>query len=90
MEAVEEELDLRQAEVHLYRDADKQDPVQRVAGIAALAIDALGGRKQARPFVVADGRGREVSACGEFSDFHFRAPSLESGDRVRREACRRK
>jgi hypothetical protein len=40
-EAVEEESDFGEGEVHLGREADQQDSIEGIAGIAALAGDAF-------------------------------------------------
>jgi hypothetical protein len=69
-EAVEEELDFGEGEIHFAGEADELKAVEGVRGIAALAVDAVGQRKQADFFVVADGGGVEAGAGSEFSDFH--------------------
>ena len=46
--------------------------MEGIAGIAALAAGPLGRGEEAHFFVVADGRGVEAGAGGEFTDFHFR------------------
>src|SRR5579862_175880 len=70
-EAVEEELDFGKGEIHFAGEADQQDAIKRFAGIAALAANAFGGRKQAEFFVIADGGRREAGLGGELSDLHF-------------------
>jgi|SRR5215472_3660849 len=68
--AFEEEPDFRKREIHFAGEADKHKAVEGFGGIAALAIDAGGGRQQTDFFVVADGGGVEAGAGGEFTDFH--------------------
>jgi hypothetical protein len=73
-EAVEEEFDLGEGEIHFASEADQEDAVKGFAGIAALAADAVGRREQAELFVVADRGRREAGFGGEVSDFHRSAP----------------
>ena len=60
-EAVEEELNFGKGETHFAGEADEQDAVQGVGGIATLAAKAVRGSEQAEFFVVTDGGG--VEAC---------------------------
>jgi hypothetical protein len=76
-EAAEEELDFGEGEAHVGGEADEEDAVERVGGIATLASDALGRGEEAHFFVVADGRGVEVGAGGEFTDFHDGVPEIQ-------------
>jgi hypothetical protein len=69
-EAVEEEFDFGEGEIHFRRETDEQDAVQRVGGIAALAVEAIRGGQQAELFIVANGRSIDSGVFGEFSDFH--------------------
>ena len=71
-EAAEEELDFGEGEAHVGGEADEQDAMEGVAGIAALATCALWRSEEAEFFVVADGGGIEAGAASEFTDFHFR------------------
>jgi hypothetical protein len=75
-EAVEEELDLAEIEVHLAGEADEEHAIEGVTGITALAADALRDSEEAHSFVVADRGGVEAGLAGEFSDFHFNLPFL--------------
>ena len=75
-EAAEEELDFGEGEAHVGGEADEEDAMEGVAGIAALASDALGRGEEAAFFVVADGGGVEVGAAGEFTDFHDGVPEI--------------
>ncbi len=70
-EAVEEDLDLAEGEPHFAREADEQDAIECVAGVAALAAAPLGRGKKAQFFVVADGGRVDGGASGELADFHF-------------------
>jgi hypothetical protein len=70
-EAVKEELDLVESEIHVASEADEQHAVEGVGGVAALATDALGGSEEAHFFVVADGGGVEAGAGGKFPDLHL-------------------
>ncbi len=73
-EAAEEELDFGEGEAHVRGEADEEDAMEGVAGIAALAAEALGRSQDAHFFVVADGGGVEASGCSKFTDFHENAP----------------
>ena len=75
-EAAEEELDLSEGEAHVGGEADEQDTMEGVAGIAALTADPLGRDEDAHFFVVADGGGVEAGAGGEFTDFHDGVPEI--------------
>jgi hypothetical protein len=68
--AVEEEFDFGKGETHFYGEADEQDTVEGVGGIAALAAGAVRRSEEAEFFVVADGGGVEACAVSEFADFH--------------------
>ena len=48
--------------------------MEGVAGIAALAAEALGRSEEATFFIVADGRGVEAGAACELADFHLVLP----------------
>src|SRR5882762_8550503 len=76
-EAAEEELDFGKGEAHVGGEADEEDAVERVGGITALTADALGRDEDAHFFVVADGRGVELGAAGEFTDFHDGVPEIQ-------------
>jgi hypothetical protein len=75
-EAAEEKLDFAEGEAHVGGEADEEDAMEGVAGVAALAAEALGRREEAEFFVIADGGGVEVSARGEFTDFHNGVPEI--------------
>jgi len=75
-EAAEEELDFGEGEAHVGGEADEEDAMEGVAGIAALAADPLGRGEEAHFFVVADGGGVEAGAGGEFTDFHDGIPEI--------------
>jgi hypothetical protein len=75
-EAAEEQLDFGEGEAHLGGEADEEDTMESVAGIAALAAGPLGRGKEAHFFVVADGGGVEAGARGEFTDFHDGVPAI--------------
>ena len=64
-EAAEEQLDFGEGEAHVRGEADEEDAMKGIAGIAALAADPLGRGEEAHFFVVADSRGIEVGAAGE-------------------------
>ncbi len=69
-EAAKEELDLGKGEAHVGGEADEEDAIESLAGIAALAAEALGRGEEAEFFVVADGGGVEAGAVCELTDFH--------------------
>jgi len=69
-EAVEEELDFGEREAHFSCEANEEDAVESVRGIAALAAGAMRRSEQAEFLVVADGGGVEAGAVSEFADFH--------------------
>lgn len=69
-EAAEEELDFREGETHFSGEADEQDAVERVEGIAALAASTVRRSEEAEFLVVANGGSAEACATGEFTDFH--------------------
>jgi hypothetical protein len=50
--------------------------MEGIAGIAALATCAPRRSEEAEFFVVADGRGVEAGAAGEFTDFHDGVPEI--------------
>jgi hypothetical protein len=75
-EAAEEELDFGKGEAHVRGEADEEDAMEGVAGIAALAAGPLGCGEEAHFFVVADGGGVEAGAGGEFTDFHDGLPEI--------------
>jgi len=70
-EAAEEEFNFGKGEAHVRGEADEEDAMEGVAGIAALAAGPLGRDEETHFFVVADGGGVEAGAGGEFTDFHF-------------------
>jgi hypothetical protein len=69
-EAVEEEADFSEREVHFTGDADEEDAIEGFARVAALAVEALGRREKAEFFVVADGGSGDAGVGGELADFH--------------------
>jgi len=73
-QAAKEELDFAEGEAHFGGEADEKDTGDSVAGIAALAAEALWRGEQAAFFVVADGGGVEAGGAGELADFHDGAP----------------
>ena len=75
-EAAEEKLDFGEGETHVTGEADKEDAIKGVRGVAALAAGAMGRSEKAAFFVVADGGGVESGAAGELADFHFWMPSF--------------
>jgi hypothetical protein len=75
-EAAEEQLDFGEGEAHVGGEADEEDAVESVAGVAALAAGPLGRGEEAHFFVVADGGGVEAGAGGEFTDFHDGVPEI--------------
>jgi hypothetical protein len=75
-EPVEEELDFGEGEAHVGGEADEEDAMEGVAGIAALAAEPLGRGEEAAFLIVADGGGVEVGASGEFTDFHDGVPEI--------------
>src|SRR5229473_1820243 len=75
-EAAEEEFDFGKGEAHVRGEADEEDAMEGVAGIAALAAGPLGRGEEAHFFVVADSGGVEAGAGGEFTDFHDGVPEI--------------
>jgi hypothetical protein len=75
-EAAEEEFDFGEGKAHVGGEADEEDAMEGVAGIAALTADPLGRGEEAEFFVVADGGGVEAGAGGEFTDFHDGVPEI--------------
>jgi hypothetical protein len=75
-EAAKEDLDFGERETHVGGEADEEDAMEGVAGIAALATDPLGRCEEAHFFVVANGGGVEVGAAGKFTDFHDGVPEI--------------
>jgi len=73
-EAAEEELAFGEGETHLAREANQQDTVESVRGIATLAADTVGRGEQSDTFIVADRGGLETGARGKFADFHGTSP----------------
>ncbi len=70
-QAREEELDFTEVEAHVAGEADEEDTWEGIAGIAALAADAVGSGEKAELFIVTDGRSAKAGAAGEFPDFHL-------------------
>jgi hypothetical protein len=64
-EAVEEELDLAEGEAHLAGEADEQDAVKCVGGVATLAADAVRSGEKPHFLVVTDGGSVDAGAGGE-------------------------
>src|SRR5260370_33335283 len=75
-EAVEEEFNLGKGEAHFGGEANEEDAREGVAGVAALAAEALGRSQEAAFFVVTDGGGVEASAAGELDAFHYSSQVL--------------
>jgi hypothetical protein len=75
-EPAEEELDFGEGEAHVGGEADEEDAMEGVAGIAALAADTLRRGEKATFLIVADGGGVEVGASGELADFHDGVPKM--------------
>src|SRR5260370_39379757 len=73
-EAVEEEFNLGKGEAHVSGEADEEDAREGVAGVAALATEALGRSEEAAFFVVTDGGGLEAGPAGELAHFYFFSP----------------
>jgi hypothetical protein len=69
-EAAEEKLDFGEGEAHVAGEADEEDAIEGVCGVAALAAGAVGRGEKAAFFVVADGGGVKAGAAGEITDFH--------------------
>ena len=80
-EAAKKELDLGEGKAHLAREANEQDAVEGVRGIAALTSGTVRRGEQAEFLVVADGRGMEASAAGEFTNLHV-GPLSMSGKHI--------
>jgi hypothetical protein len=70
-EAAKEELDFGKGETHFSCEANEQNTVEGVGGIATLAAGAVRRSEEAEFFVVANGGGVEACALSEFADFHF-------------------
>jgi len=70
-QAREEELDFTEGKAHVAGEADQEDTMEGITGIAALAADAVGGGEKAELFIVTEGRSVEAGAAGEFPDFHL-------------------
>src|SRR6202171_2737486 len=75
-EGAEEEFDFGEGEAHVRGEADEEDAMEGVAGIAALADDPLGRGGEAHFFVVAGGGGVAAGAGGKFTDFHDGVPEI--------------
>jgi hypothetical protein len=75
-EAAEEEFDFGEGKAHVAGEADQENAVEGVFGVAALAAKTLGRGEEAALFVVADGGGVDAGAAGEFADFHDAIPTL--------------
>jgi len=75
-QAVEKQFDFAKAEAHLAGEANEKRAVDSVAWIAPLTSSAVRRGEQAHSLVVADGRGVEAGAGGEFADFHFSHPGM--------------
>jgi hypothetical protein len=69
-EATEKEFDFGEGEAHITGEADEEDAMDGIGGVAALAAEALGRGKEAALFVVADGGGVEAGTASELADFH--------------------
>jgi len=70
-QAGEEELDFAEGKAHVAGEADQEDTMEGITGIAALAADAVGGGEKPELFIVTEGRSVKAGAAGEFSDFHL-------------------
>jgi hypothetical protein len=70
VQAAKEKLDFGERETHLASEANEENAVEGVRGIAALAAGAMRRGEEAEPFVVADGGGVEASTAREFPNFH--------------------
>jgi len=70
-QAGEEELDFTETEAHAPGEANEEGTMEGIAGIAALAADAVGGGEKPELFIVTEGRSVKAGAAGEFSDFHL-------------------
>jgi hypothetical protein len=68
--ATEEEFDFGEGEAHIAGEADEEDAMHGIGGVAALAAEALGRSEKAALFVVANGGGVEAGAASELADFH--------------------
>src|SRR5690348_4565045 len=66
----EEEFDFGESEAHVRGETDQEYARESIAGVTALAAEALGRGEQAAFFVVADGGGVEAGGAGELADFH--------------------
>jgi len=75
-ETVEEELDFGKRETHVGGEADEEDAMESVAGVATLAAEPFWRGEEAEFFVVTDGGGVEIGASGEFTDFHDAVPEI--------------
>jgi hypothetical protein len=74
--AAEEELDFGEGEAHVGGEADKENTVECVHGVAALAANTLRRGKEAALFVIADGGSVEAGANGKFTNFHDDLPEM--------------
>jgi hypothetical protein len=75
-EAAEEEFDFGEGKAHIAGEADEENAVEGVAGVAALAADTLGRDEKAALFVVADSGGIKAGATGELANFHDGGPEI--------------
>jgi len=74
----EEELDFGEGEAHVSGETDQEDARESIAGVPALAAEALGRGEQAAFFVVADGGSVEAGGARELADFHGCSRKLSS------------
>ena len=86
-ETVEEKFDFSEGKIHFAGEADEQDAVEIIGGIASLGVDAAGWGEDAEFLVVADGGGVDAGAGGEVTDFHGAVPFLIRGQRGRLARC---
>jgi len=70
-EAAEEKLDFAEGKAHVGGETDQEDARESIAGVPALAAEALGRGEEAAFFVEADGGGVEARGASELADFHL-------------------
>jgi hypothetical protein len=76
VQAAKEKLDFGERETHLASEANEENAVEGVRGIAALATAAVRRSEQTEFFVVADGGGIQACASSEFTNLHGSPPSM--------------
>jgi hypothetical protein len=69
-QAAEKRFHLPEREAHFTGEAEEAEPIDGIAGVAALTSYALGRRGKADFFVISYSGSVEICGGGEFTDFH--------------------